>query len=48
MSKLHLRGERRAAPSRPAGAMCSWLDATSIAIPSGDRSMYPSSEGHHV
>lgn len=35
MSTLKLRAERRAATSRPAMAMCSRLDAASIAIPSG-------------
>jgi hypothetical protein len=48
MNELQLRAERRAAPSRSAPAMCMRLDAACIAVPSGDRSMYSSSEGHHV
>jgi len=31
------RAERRAAPSRPALAMCLPVDPASIAVPSGDR-----------
>jgi hypothetical protein len=39
------RDERRAAPSRPVMAMCRPVDPVGIAVPSGDRSPYPASEG---
>ncbi len=39
------RAERRAAPKPARWAMCLRLNAASIAVPSGDRSMYSSDEG---
>mmetsp|Transcript_1410 Transcript_1410/g.4203 ORF Transcript_1410/g.4203 Transcript_1410/m.4203 type:complete len:103 (-) Transcript_1410:1499-1807(-) len=43
-----LRDERRAAPSRPAGAMCSQLNAAGIAAPSGAEAGHRASRGRPV
>jgi hypothetical protein len=47
-STVVLRAERRAAPSRPAWAMCSRLDAASIAVPSGAEAGHIAPSGRDV